>query len=281
MLLTKIKDKLSLRRSMALLGLGILITIKLTGVISAQSVTRGYGSDQTLQRGMIVGVTKSDSNKIEPIDVNRVNNMLGVVVSPNDSPITVSTASDHIFVTTSGRYEVLVSDQEGAIASSDYVTLSAIGGIGMKATADQSYILGRATGIFDGKSNVLSSMVLKDSSGKDRTVHIGRVLVEIAVAKNPLSRVSNGAPAVLSKAGQAIAGKTVSAIRLYLSAIIFVIGTIIAGAIMYAGVRSSITAIGRNPLSRRSIFRSMIGVSFTSVIVFLVSAFGVYLLLKL
>ena len=228
-----------------------------------------------------MGVNKTDSNKVEPIDVSRVDSILGVVVNPNDSPITVSTSSNHIFVSTSGRYEVLVSDQEGAISTSDYITVSALGGVGMKATPDQNYILGRAAGSFNGKSNVLSSAVLTDSKGKKLTVHISKVVVEIAVGKNPLSRVSNGAPAVLSKAGQAIAGKTVSAIRLYLSAIIFIIGTIVAGSIMYAGVRSSISAIGRNPLSRRSIFRGMIGVSFTSVIVFLVSGFGVYLLLKL
>jgi hypothetical protein len=281
MLLTKMKNRLSFRRFVALIALGLLITIKLTGVLSAQSVTRAYGSDQIVQRGMIVGLSKSNSAKIEPIDVTRLTSILGVVVSPNDSPITISDDTQHIFVTTSGRYDVLVSDQDGPIAQSDYVTLSAISGIGMKANDEQSNILGRAAGGFDGKTNVLGSTVLTDAKGNQKTVHIARVPVEINIAKNPLAKKTDGAPTILSEAGTAIAGKTVSAIRLYLGAIIFVVGTIIAGAIMYAGVRSSIISIGRNPLSKRSILRSMLGVAFTSLIVFLISVIGVYLLLKL
>ncbi|CAN5382708.1 hypothetical protein BH10PAT3_BH10PAT3_2570 [soil metagenome] len=278
---TKIKNYLSIRRIGATMALGLLITIKLTGVLSAQSVTQGYGSDRVLQRGMIVGLNKSESSKVEPIDVSRQSNILGVVVNPNDSPITISDNTRHIFVSTSGRYEVLVSDQEGAISRSDSVTVSAIAGIGMKATELQSDVLGRAAQGFDGKTNILSTATLKDSSGKEKVVHIGRIPVEISIMKNSLAKQNNQAPALLNNAGQAIAGKAVSAVRLYLGAIIFIVGTIVAGAILYAGIRSSIISIGRNPLSRQSIFRSMIGVAFTSLFVFLISVIGVYLLLKL
>ena len=263
------------------MGLALLITIKLTGALSAQSVTRAYGSDQVLQRGMIVGQNKSDPAKVEPIDINRLTSILGVVVNPNDSPITISDDKQHIFVTTAGQYDVLVSDQEGPISSSDYVTLSALGGVGMKATDAQSNILGRAAGSFNGKTNVLSTTVLKDEKGIQKTVHIARIKVEINIAKNPLAKNTDGTPAILSQAGKAIAGKSVSAIRLYLSAIIFIVGTIIAGSIMYAGVRSSIISIGRNPLSKRNILKSMLGVAVTSLIIFLISVVGVYLLLRL
>jgi hypothetical protein len=278
---TKIKSRFSFRRCAALLGLGALITIKLTGVLSAQTVTRGYGSDQVLQRGMIVGVNKTDPAKVEAIDIDRLANILGVVVNPNDSPITVSSDNQHIFVATNGRYDVLVNDQQGAIHEGDYITASSLAGIGMKASDEQSDILGRAAGDFDGKTNVLSSTVLSASAGEQKTINIARIPVEVNIAKNPLAKNDDGTPALLSKAGRAIAGRSVSAMRLYLSAIIFTVGTIIAGAIMYAGIRSSIIAIGRNPLSKRSILRSMLGVAFTSLVVFLVSVIGVYLLLRL
>ena len=281
MLPIKIKSILSVRRSLAIIGLAVLISIKLTGILTAQSVTRGYGSDQILQRGMIVGVQKSDPNKVEPINTPRLKTILGIVVNPNDSPITVSSDNQHVFVATSGRYDVLVSDQQGAIGINDYITLSSIAGIGMKANDQQSNILGRASATFDGKNNVLSSMVLSDSKGNQRSVHIGRIRVDIAIDRNPLMKNNNGAPAILSRAGSAISGKTVSAVRLYLSAIVFIVGTLTAGAMLYAGIRSSIISIGRNPLSKKSIFRSMIGVAFTSIIVFIISVIGVYLLLKL
>jgi len=281
MFATKIKSLISIKKLAALLGLALLITIKLTGTLSAQSVTRAYGSDQTLQRGMIVGLNKTNTDKVEPIDIGRLTSILGVVVNANDSPITISDDTKHIFVTTSGQYDVLVSDQEGPISQSDYITLSALGGVGMKATEEQTNIVGRAAGSFDGKSNVLGTSVLKDSRGVEKTVRIARIKVEINIAKNPLSKTTDQTPAILSNAGKAIAGKSVSAVRLYLSAIIFVVGTIIAGSIMYAGVKSSIISVGRNPLSKRSIFRSMIGVAASSIAIFVISVIGVYLLLRL
>ncbi len=278
---TKIKNVLSLKKLAAFLGLGLLIVIKLTGALSAQSVTRAYGSDQVLQRGMIVGQTKVDATKVEPIDIRRITSILGVVVSPNDSPITISEDKQRVFVTTSGQYDVLVSDQEGSISQSDYVTVSSLGGVGMKATDAQSNILGRAAASFDGKTNIISTATLTDAKGVKKTVHMARIKVEINIAKNPLAKNTDGTPEILSKVGKAISGKSISAARLYLSAIIFIVGTIVAGSIMYAGVKSAIISIGRNPLSKRSILKSMLGVAFTSLIIFLICIIGVYLLLRL
>lgn len=262
------------------MGLSLLIMVKLTGVLSAQSVTRGYGSDDVLQRGMIVGLKKDDVNKVEALDFAQLTRILGVVVAQNDSPITVSNDKQHVFVATSGRYDMLVSDQQGAIKANDYVTLSSLAGIGMKANSEQSDIAGRAVGAFNGSSGVIGTIALKDYKNHDRNVHIGRISVELAIGRNPLAKNTNGAPAFLSRAGEAIAGRNVSALRLYLSAIVFIIGIFIAGAILYAGVKSSIIAIGRNPLSKRSITRSMFGVSITALFVFIVSIIAVYLLLK-
>lgn len=277
----QIKNLLSFKKFAAIIILGLLISVKLTGVLSAQSVTKGYGSDQVMQRGMIVGVKETDPNKVEAISIDQLNRILGVVVNPNDSPITISSDSHHIFVSFTGRYEVLVSDQEGAISPNDFITVSSISGIGMRATVDQDTIIGRATGNFDGKSNVISTMSLKNKGGQDREVRIGRVPVELAIGKNPLAKNIDNTPAFLRAVGNAIAGKEVSAVRLYLGAAIFSIGTIVAGAILYAGISSGIISIGRNPLIRKSIFKSVLGVAVTSLLVFLISVLGVYLLLKL
>jgi hypothetical protein len=281
MSLTKIKNRFSFRHFLSLIGLSILAVVQLSSVLSAQSVTRGYGSDNILQRGMIVGLKKDDADKVESLDISRIKNILGVVVNQNDSPITISDDNERIFVTTSGRYEVLVSDQQGAIATNDYVTVSSLSGIGMKASENESDIVGRAIDGYDGKSGVLSSATLKDSKGQERTVNIGRIAVELAIGRNPIAKNASSAPAFLARAGEAIAGKAVSALRLYLSALIFGLGLITAGAVMYAGIRSSIIAIGRNPLGKRNIMRSLFGVISASVFIFIVSVIAVYLLLKI
>ena len=276
----KIKSYISLKKLFSLLALGVLISIKLTGVLSAQSVTQRYGGDQTLQRGMIIAQNKTDSNKVDAVDSSR-DDIFGVVVNPNDSPISISDDKEGIYVASTGKYDVLVSDQNGSIKKGDYVTASALAGIGMKADKSQATVLGRALQDFNGKTNTLGSTSVKTSKGADKSVNLGRIQVDIAITKNPTAKLVTGAPAFLSQAGNTIAGKSVSAIRLYLGAVVLLVGTITAGSILYAGISSSIISIGRNPLGRRTIVRSAIGVTVISIVVFIISIIGVYLLIKL
>ena len=55
----------------------------------------------------------------------------------------------------------------------------------------------------------------------------------------------------------------------------------IAGSLLYSGIRSSVISIGRNPLSKESITKSLLQIILTSIIIFLIGLFGVYLLLRL
>lgn len=278
--LKKLKELISVKRSLAILILASLVFLKLSGVMYAQSVTQAYGADSPLQKGLIVGTKLKDPKMVEPLNVDQLDRVLGVVVDPNDSPITISGDQEKVFVATVGRYDVLVSDQEGAIKTSDYVTLSSLAGIGMEATYNQSEVLGRAITGFDGKSGVISTSKLTDTNGGTREVRIGRITVDIAVSKNPLAKSAAVTPEFLGKIGQAIAGKSVSPAKIYISAAIFLVGAFIAGAVLYSGIRSSIIAIGRNPLSKKSILRGLLQVIFTSLIVFIIAVIGVYLLLK-
>lgn len=263
--------------------LAVMIVMNMAGALHAQgntSIHREYGTEETLQRGMIVGGKESDPGVVEPINVEQINRILGVVVAANDSPITLSGDQDGVFVATSGRYDVLVNDQNGSIQPGDYVTVSSVSGIGMLATFQESEILGRAADGFDGTGTIVGTTTLTDSAGGSRQVKIGRIQVELGIAKNPLAKSAAVTPEWLGKLGQAIAGKSLSPARIYISAALFVIGAFIAGAILYAGIRSSIIAIGRNPLSKKSILRGLLQVIFTSLIVFIISVVGVYLLLK-
>ncbi len=276
------KQYLTWQRLLALTGLGVLIAMSLSHSLSAQAVTEGYNADSVLQRGMIVAIKKDDNTKVEPVSGDKADQMHGVIVNANDAPVTLSNDGQRVFVATTGHYDVLVSTQMGTVASGDFITVSAIAGIGMKAgTADQ-YIIGRAIGNFDGSKDVVSTTQLKDSDGATKQVSIGRVSVDIGVAKNPLLKASEpNVPQFLQKAAAAIAGKPVNAVRIYLGILIFLITTIIAASLLYGGVRSALISIGRNPLSKKTIIRGMIQVIITGMIVFLIGVFGVYLILRL
>ncbi len=279
---TKIKQHLTFQRIMASAALCLLIVASIRHPLDAQAVTEGYNADQTLQQGMIVRLKKDDTTKVEPVALDDAEHMHGVVVHANDAPLTVAADGQKVFVATTGHYEVLVSTQNGSIAGGDYVAVSAISGIGMKAGTKEPYVIGRALGAFDGSKGAVSSSDVKDSSGATHKISIGRVEVDIGVAKNPLLKANEpNLPSVLQKAAESIAGKPVNATRVYISILVFGITSMVAVSLLYGGVRSGLISIGRNPLSKKSIIRGMIQVSITGLIVFITGVFGVYLILRL
>ncbi len=265
------------------MALLLLVMLSYTNPLGAQfpAVTQGYGSEGFLQRGMIVRLNKADPTKVEALSSADIDHMHGVVVDANDAPVTLSTEDTRVYVATVGRYDVLVSDQNGPINNGDNVTISSLNGIGMRATSEQRMVIGKAVSSFDGSSRI-STSELQTQDGQQATVNIGRLQVDIAVSTNPLLRTSQGGvPDFLLRAGEQIANKPVNPVKIYVSLAILLISTAIAGSLLYGGVRSSIVAIGRNPLSRRSIGRSLWQVVLTAFIVFIIGLFGVYLLLKL
>lgn len=279
---TKLKPQLSWQRVLALAGLGFLVVISLYHPLGAQAVTEGYNSDQALQRGMIVRLKKDDSTKVEPVNSDEAEHMHGVVVSANDAPVTLTTDGQRVFVATGGHYDVLVSNQNGGIAQGDYIAVSALSGIGMKAGSKEPYVIGKALASFDGSKGAVSTSEVKDSAGTTHKISIGRVAVDIGVAKNPLLKATEpNLPRALQRAAEAVAGKPVNAIRVYVGILIFGITTLVAASLLYGGVRSALISIGRNPLSKKSIIRSMLQVIITGLIVFITGVFGVYLILRL
>jgi hypothetical protein len=282
MIKTKIRQFISWQRILALLALGALVFLSLSSPLQAQTLTQGYNADEVLQRGMIVQLKKSDTTKVEPVKVETIDQMHGVVVNANDAPVTLSSEGQKVFVATAGHFAVLVSDQAGAINAGDYITISTLAGVGMKAGEKEPIVVGRALASFDGKSEVISSTTIKDTAGNTQTVHLGRIDTDISVSRNPLLRAREpNLPEFLQRASEAIAGKPVNPIRVYIALVVFIISTVIAGSLLYGGVRSAIISIGRNPLSKKSIVRSMLQVIFTGLIIFFSGLFGVYLLLKI
>lgn len=275
-----LKTTFGSKRLLALLGLVFLMVMSMIGPLSAQNVVQGYGADTVLERGTIVATKTNDPNKVEAASIASANRLLGVVVNASDAPATVSAGGDQTFVATTGHFEVIVSDQNGAIKAGDYIVISAADGVGMKVNDEQTMIIGQALGEFDGKTSTTGTKEIQEK-GKSREINLGRVLADIKPAANPLAPQSSALPSFLKKASQGIAGKPVSTGRAYLALAIFVIGSITAGITLYTGVRSSIISIGRNPLSKKIILRGLVQITFTSVAIFLVSLIGVYLLLKI
>lgn len=246
---------------------------------------QGYAADVPIDTGTVVQLTGKESNRVKVATQAQLQNMFGVTVDRGQLPLTLSNEAleNEVFVAVSGTYNVLVSTQNGSIASGDYLTLSSVNGIAMKAGTEEKTVLGRAGGSFDGKGVTLGTTTLKDKSGKvTKTVTIGSIPVTIDIKRNPNEKSTKvNVPEVLQRVGQAIAEKEVSPIRMYLSMGITAVSLIAAIAVLYSGIRSGMISIGRNPMSKKSIFRALFEVILTSFVILTIGLFAVYLLLKL
>jgi hypothetical protein len=274
-----------------ILSLAAVVAIAGSVVLPASAVTyggggvQGYSAETPLDNGTIVQLAGKDSKSVKVATQSELQNMFGVTVDRNQQPLTLTNENlkNEVFVAVSGTYNVLVSTQGGSIAVGDYVTLSSINGVAMKASAEQKTVFGRAVGSFDGKGVTLGTTSLKDTTGKaNKTVTLGQVAVTIDIRRNPIEKsTKSDLPDFLQRIGQAIAEKEVSPIRIYLSMGITAVSLIAAIAVLYSGVRSGVISIGRNPMSKKSIFRALLEVILTSILILIIGLFAVYLLLKL
>ncbi len=269
--LTGNKSKFRHRLGMFGLAATIVFCLGSAGALAAGFV-EGFDSSQSLQPGLVVAIDKTSSKTVEAAPSSDTTRIYGVVIDPSDAPITVGDQGQKTFVATSGQYGVLVSSENGAIKSGDYLSLSATDGIAAKADTRQDYVVGRALEDFDGKSKVLTTT----SNG----ISIGKIAVSVNPAKNPLLSDDIAIPKPLRRVGEAVAGKSVTAIRLYAALVVFLITLVVAASLLWVGVRSGMVAIGRNPLSRHSIVKGLVQVLAIDVLIFIIGVFGVYLLLR-
>ena len=238
----------------------------------ADGTIRNFKAKGTLQPGMVVSLVKGSKDTLQALPANSTQLAYGVVVDPSNVPLTVGKSPGQVYAASSGTFLVLVSTQNGAVKSGDYLSASSIGGVAAAATVEQPVVLGRALQDFKGGSAAIFSV-----NGSA----VGEVLASISPGNNPKAITLANVPSSLKKVSNTIAGKNVSALRIYGAVLILMIGLAIAGILLLGGIRHGMSAIGRNPLSRKSIYKSLIQVMIVVVLVFIASLMGIYILLKL
>ena len=252
---------------------------------SSVAVNQTYIAAKNVQIGMLVALDSKSAQTVVPLPQKDAQRMHGIVIPQTNAAIALTpetSQAQQVLVATSGQHSVLVSTQQGAIKPGDYITVSAISGIGMKASSGDKQVVGRAVSAFAGNADVISKVKVKDNNNKEITVAVGRISVDLNVAGNPLYQESSDTvPRPLAQAANAVAGKPVSAIRIYAALAILAAVTFIVGHMLYSGIQSSMLAVGRNPLSKKSIMRSLMQTVFAALIIFVAGVFAVYLLLKL
>lgn len=250
---------------------------------SIQTVAASYRASKPLQLGMVVQLDDKSKSSVKPASYNDAKKMFGVAVAQSDTPVSLSSSNgdQQVYVVTSGLYDVLVSNQNGKIEPGDLIGISAIDGIAMKADNNQDTILGRAVDGFDGRSNVVSTTSLTLKGGKKITAAIGSMAVDVAIRSNPNFTGSGGVPAFAQSFAVNIVGSPISSAQLYGSMIVLLLGLGIVSVLIYSGIQTSMSAIGRNPLAKQSIMHNMFQVIITAMLIFIGCLVAVYLVLKL
>lgn len=246
---------------------------------------KGYAADTPIDYGTVVELTGESADRVKVATQPEMQNMFGVVIDPVQLAVRVANPEieNETYVAVSGTYNTLVSTQGGVIEKGDHLTMSSINGILMKAGTEEPTVFGRAGVGFDGKGIILGTSQIQDTNGNAlETVQLGSIPVTIDIKNNPNEQsTKTKVPDFLEQVGQAIAEREVSSFRIYLSMAIAAVSLIISLIVLYSGVRNSIISIGRNPMSKKSIFWALIEIILTAILILIIGLFAVYLLLRL
>jgi hypothetical protein len=261
------------------LWLGIVVVAVITLPLIAGAVTtisQGYSTTDTLSVGSIVSLKDGTSDQVVAGSSGNVDSLLGVVINNGSSLLTVSNGSDsQVQVATSGTASVLVSDINGPVVKGDQITASPVVGVGMKATTNAK-VVGVAQ---SAPSNSNKDQSYTDSQGKEQSITLGEVQVQVGVTYFYAEPDKTLIPPAIQNLANALAGKTVNSLPIIISAVIFIITLIVVVAIIYSMIRSSIISVGRNPMSQSAVYRDVIQLSALVLGILAVAVIAIYVIL--
>lgn len=255
-----------------------IAALALTGTVRAITpVSEAYSSEKKLPLASIVSLKKDTTDQVELTDPNNIYNMMGVVISPDNSLLSLTNgSSNQSQIATDGTVDVLVSDINGDVVRGDHITASPIAGVGMR-TVTNARVLGLAQG--DLKVSDDAKQTYKDKDGVEHKVAIGTVPVQIAISYYFREPDKTLVPTALQNVANAIAGREVSTIPIIVSVAIFIVMILVVVSIVYSMIKSSIISVGRNPMSQSAVYRGVIQISALVLAILGVGVVAIYLVL--
>lgn len=240
-------------------GLGASLFMLSLAPVSASSanISRSYQSSQTVLAGSLVSLDASKSDYVQAANTNNAARIFGIAVISNDSLLAVDAKKGSVQVATSGTAPALVSDLNGAINVGDQIAVSPFDGIGMKAPSG-SRIIGLAQTAFNNGLPGIQRRTVKDNSGVSKQIAVGTIKVNIAPGSSTGSSTEkiNG----VQKLAKSITGRLIPTGRIVVALIIVGVTLIALITLIYGSVYSTIISVGRNPLAKYAIYRSMASV---------------------
>jgi hypothetical protein len=246
------------------------------------SLSQGFATASPIASGSLVALDEKSSGSVVTADSTNVGRLFGVVVPPSSASISLSGTGDgQVQVVTSGTASVLVTTAGGDIHVGDYITVSPIAGVGQKVGSSSTRVVGTAQSDFNGSGEGVTKRTIDDGNSK-REVAIGQIPVVIAVSSYTSTdgKQPYAIPNWLQQLSNTLAGKAVSPIRIIMAGIILLVALISVTVLLYSAVRNSIISIGRNPLSRGSVFKGLLTVVAISGGILALTAGAMYMVIS-
>jgi hypothetical protein len=269
-------------RTLKVLLTGVLLSLVVLSLApagaSSANISHSYHGVGSIPNGSIVSLDPQRSDYVQPANTSNGVRLLGVAVNGDDSLLAVDATPGLIQVATSGTATVLLSTLNGNINVGDPVSVSPFNGVGMKAE-DGARTIGLAQTSFNRGTGGATFENVKDKKGKDTQIAVGLARLTISIGTdntNATTQNLNG----LQRFARSITGHTVSTLRVAISLIIVSVSLLALITLVYASIYGSIISVGRNPLAKYAVFRTLGTVLSMAALTTLVTAVTVYLLLK-
>ncbi|MCA9333105.1 hypothetical protein KDA00_04520 [Candidatus Saccharibacteria bacterium] len=268
-------------KSFLLLYIIVIGASFMSSFVSAEtSVSKGYLSkDKDLRSGMAVSLSDESSNEQQYVERTATSNRskyIGVVTTIDQSVVTIRSEESTVYVSDSGQYQVYVSDLNGDVSQGDVLVTSPIKGVLMRLGDDGNGQTKVAIALSDfNDSQDIQTQTVQTSAEGSRTVKISRINAELSSG----TVIKDEKKQFFSVFGESLTGKPVSEIRVLVACIILLLVLIIEGSILYGAVSSSITALGRNPLSKAAIYKQLVHTSFLALLILIVGISGIYVVI--
>ena len=268
-----------MRRVIAIIA---TLTLLLTSLLSLSTVnaaspnfSRSYKSTSYIPNGSLVSLVANKSGYVEASNNANAQRLAGVAVISNQSLLAVNPGSGLVQVATNGNVNTLVSTVNGNISVGQEVAVSPFNGVGMKSSAGDR-VIGTALTSFNSKTAGATVEDVTDIHGAKHSVTVGYLRLTIAIGT---MNSSNFSIQSLQQFIEALTGHAISILRLIIGLAISIVAIIAMIVLVYASIYGSIVSIGRNPLAKFAVFRTLTSVIGMVTLIAAVAAATIYLLL--
>ena len=272
------RKKRYLRLLLTGVGLSLLALGLAPAGASSANISHSYHSLSTITAGSLVSLDPQQTDYVQPANTNNANQLFGIAVNGNDSLLAVDATPGEVQVATSGNAIVLVSTLSGNIEVGDQVSVSPFSGVGMKASPG-SHVIGLAQTAFNSQSSGATSQQVTDKQHKTSTIKVGKVRLSIAIGTAGSGLAGENLTS-LQRLARSVTGHTVSTFRVAVSLVVVAVSLIALITLIYAAIYGSIVSVGRNPLAKYAVFRTLTSVLGMAALTALVGSVTVFLLLR-